>query len=577
MITKKISGFSLAALLIATLAQAAPPAPPNAGRLLNEQRQPGTTLPDRLPEPDKSAVERLPLDDSGVKVSVKSFRFSGLGEIATEAELQALVSDTIGTQLSFSELQAVAGRITTYLREKKGYLLARAYLPKQDVTEGIIEIAILAGSIDGKVRINRKEPVRIDQSLLEGIADRAVPEGSTARMEQLERAVLLINDLPGLSAQASMQPGSTSGTTSVVIDASEGPLVTGALSSDNYGDRYTGTWRNTGQLAVNDPFGFGDQLSLSLTGAEDLLQGRAAYAIPLGATGLNWSLSYNGLSYDLGDELSYLDASGSADIFGTSLSYPLLRTRAASVLAAVGFEYLLLTDEANGFTFRDTSIPVGNGSLTGNFFDSFGGGGLTNANITMYAGDVDLSDVAGAETIDAAGPRISGGFVRGTYSLARLQRLTGQLSLFGSARGQLAADNLDSSQKFILGGPTGVRAYPVGESSGDEGHAITVETRYDLAFMPSWATTQLVGFVDTGWVKLHNSAWPGSITNISNSNDYQLSGGGVGLNVGQAGLYSVRATYARTIGDNDGSTISGKDADNRSQDDRVWLQAVVWF
>lgn len=555
---------------------AAHAAPPDAGSLLNEQRQPGSSLPDRLPKPETSR-ERAPLTDSGIQVTVKAFRFTGLGAMVTEAELQELVRDQIGKQLGLKELQAVAAQITSYLREKKGYLLSRAYLPKQDVTEGVIEIAIISGSIDGKIRINRTKPSRIRQSVLEGIAHSSVSEGDAIQLRQLERATLLMNDLPGISAKASLEPGSSTGTTKVVIDTTEGPLLSGAISSDNYGDRYTGAWRGTGQLSVSDPYGLGDQLSLSLTGAEHMFQGRAGYSLPMGSSGLRWSLSYTGLYYELGSDLASLNASGRADTFNTSLSYPIIRSRTASIWANLGFEYQMLSDEANGSTTKERATPLGHASLTASFYDSFGGGGLTSANISLIGGDLDLSGVSAAQLADDAGPKTAGGFVRSTYSLARLQRLTGSASLFGSLRGQFASGNLDSSQKFIMGGPTGVRAYPTGEASGDEGHAVTFETRYEIPWLPSWATSQLVGFIDTGWVKLHNEVWPGAITNISGRNDYWLSGGGIGLNTGKPGLYSVRATWAHTIDTNKGRSTADRDADNRSDDNRFWLQAVIWF
>lgn len=564
---------ALSLLLLNTFAQAAPP---DAGTLLNEQRQQQPSLPDRLPKPEESTIERPKLIDSGVKVTVKGFRFTGADGLATDAELQALVAGSIGRELSFGELQGVAAHVTNYLREK-GYLLARAYLPKQDVTEGIIEIAIIAGRIDGKVRINVQEPRRVSQTLLEGIASQAVPEGSPARLERIERAALLLNDLPGISAQAALEPGTTPGTTRIVINATEGPVASGSIGGDNYGDRYTGTWRGTGQIAANDPFGLGDQLSFIMTGAEHMFQGNAAYTLPLGATGINWSLAYTGLYYELGGDLTSLNATGRADTVDTAISYPVLRCRAASIWGGLGFEYQYLTDEANGSTTRKRQIPVGRGTLTGSFFDSFGGGGLTSASIALYGGSLDLSGVADAQAQDDAGPGSSGGFVRSTYSLARLQHITHDISLFASVRGQFASGNLDSSQKFILGGPTGVRAYPVGEASGDEGHAFTIETRYDLPFFPAWATTQLVGFLDSGWVRLHSETWPGAIVTATGKNDYWLNGGGAGLNIGMAGRYSVRATYAHVIGANRGRTLSGLNSDNRSSDELFWLQGMAWF
>ena len=551
--------------------------PPDAGQFLNQQRQPGTRLPDRLPQDMDKGIERPALPDTGPTVLVKGFRFSGSNGLATDAELEALLSDCIGKELSFAELHGMAKQITAYLREQKGYLLARAYLPKQDVTAGIIEIAIIAGRIEGKVRVKVKEPSRVRQSLLEGVAGKAIPAGSAVRMEEIERAVLLINDLPGISSHASLERGTAPGTTRLGIDVKEGPLVSGLLSIDNYGNRYTGEMRGTGQIAANDPFGLGDQISLSFTGAEHMYQGTAAYFLPLGATGFTCSFSYTNLYYKLGREFSSLNANGRADTIATSLGYPILRTRSTSIWAGLGFEYLKFRDEANGAATNDRNLPVGSANIVGSFFDTLGGGGLSSAHICLYTGDLDLSDLAAAEAADEAGPRRSGTFTRATYSLARLQRLTRLVSLFGALRGQLADSNLDSSQKFILGGPSGVRAYPVGEASGDEGHTLTFETRFDLPNTPSWGMIQLVGFIDTGCVEVHKKPWTASITNATNSNNYWLSGYGCGINIGKASLYSVRASYAHKAGHNPGRSIDGNDADNRSDNGRFWLQATVWF
>jgi len=553
-------------------------AQPDAGTLLQEQRQIQPALPDRLPTEEKKEVIKPPLTDTGVKVLVKGFRFTGRFEgMATEAELQQLVKDRVGKELGFAELQQLAGHVTNYLREKKGFLLARAYLPKQDVTEGIIEIAVVAGRIDGKVRIDLKPPSRIRPSVLTGIADRAVPEDSPACMEKIERAVLLMNDLPGINAQASLEPGSTPGSTRLQINAAEGALFHGVLSADNYGDRFTGTWRGTGQVSANDPFGVGDQISIAGTFAAHLLQGRAAYTIPLGLSGLTAGASYTHMYYELGEELKELKAKGQADTIGMTLSYPLLRTRSTSIWAGLGGEYLFLIDEANSAKTRDRRIVVGNFNLTGSFYDGFGGGGLTNAAIVAYGGTADLSGLETNKVADAVGPKTDGGFSRATYSLARLQRITRQLSFFGSIRGQIASGNLDSSQKFILGGPGGIRAYPVGEAPGNEGHAGTFEARLDLPFMPAWATTQLVGFFDGGWVKLHRSPWTGAVTNATGRNDYTLAGAGVGFNIGKPGLYSLRTSYAHKVGVNDGRSATGMDADNRSDNHRFWLQLLIWI
>jgi hemolysin activation/secretion protein len=196
-----------------------------------------------------------------------------------------------------------------------------------------------------------------------------------------------------------------------------------------------------------------------------------------------------------------------------------------------------------------TACFLFNLNLPGSFFDDFGRR-ITSAGIVIHAGSVDRRD-GSQKTADARRTRNRRRFRRAPTPW-RACSGDGKPFLFGFRRGQVAFKNLDSSQKFILGGPTGVRAYPVGEAPGDEGHAFTLESRFDIPFMPSWAATQLVGFLDAGWVKLHRDLWPGAITSASGKNDYWLSGGGVGVNVGKAGLYSVRASYAHKIAPNEG-------------------------
>ena len=559
--------------IAAALAQAQP----DAGTLLQQQRQPAVNLPERLPSDSEKKDTLAPLKDTGVKVLIKGFRFTGHEGIAEDSELQGIVREFIGRELGFSDLQKVARTVTTYLKEKKGYLLARAYLPKQDITAGMIEIAVVAGRIDGQVNIRIKDAKRINQTLLEAIAGRVLPADAAARMDRLEEAVLLMNDLPGIEASASLEPGKTPGTTRVIVNATEGPLLHGVVSADNYGDRYTGAARGSVQASAYDPFGRGDQMTVGYTGADRLNNLHVAYALPLGATGWTWDTSYTGLNYRLGKEIGDLNAEGKANTVNTGLNYTLLRTRKASIWTGLGGEYLMMEDEANGQKTRDRKLFVGNASLSGSFFDTFGGGGLTSVSLILTGGDVDLSGLDSYHQSDDAGAGTSGTFIRASYLIARLQRLTRQTALFTSVRGQLASNNLDSSQKFILGGSTGVRAYPTGEGPGDEGHMLTVEARYDLPYTPAWAATQLVGFFDTGWVRLHNNPWPGSLTSPDGRNDYVLSGGGVGITMGKAGLYSLRASYAHKIGPNDGCSLTGKDSDNTDHSGRYWLQLIVWL
>lgn len=564
-------------ILICTFSGIAFAAPiPGAGSLLREQQQPQQQLPDRLPKPDEQAVERPPLDDSGIKVVVQGFRFSGISNMATDSELQAVLQDAVGSEHTLADLQKLAARLTDYL-QKKGFFLARAYIPNQEITDGILEIAILGGRSDGDAVIRPQNQLRLRQGVLSDMVSGGVRPGEPLHYDKLERSILLVNDLPGISAKSILERGSVHDTTRVLIDVAEGPLLSGGISTDNFGNRYTGTWRGNGYLSVNDPFGIGDQLQLSMTGSENLYHGRAAYSAQLHPSGLRGGISFSSLYYKLGRELKNLDADGHAETIGASLSYPLIRSRSFSLWGNAVYEYRMLNDYMADKLLRNSNLHSGTLDLTANSFDNFGGGGFTNIRLAITIGSLEIGNNTSAQ-LDALAGRTAGGYGKLSYSLARLQRLADQLTLFGSVSGQLAINrNLDSSEKIILGGPTGVRSYPLGEASGDEGHILTTELRYDTPLPPDFGDLQLIGFMDAGMIRLNHKLWPNAVTNAGNKNSYWLYGGGVGLNYSYSDHLSLRLSYAHTLGSNSGRSVNDKYADGRHDDNRFWMQASVWF
>ncbi|MEJ2199714.1 MAG: ShlB/FhaC/HecB family hemolysin secretion/activation protein [Desulfuromonadaceae bacterium] len=548
---------------------------PDAGRLLQEQKQLESQPPKRLPSPEQGEDEGTPVADTGVRVNIKGFRFSGITGVASETELQPLVQQALGKELDLAELQSLAKRVTIYLRSKN-YLLARAYLPEQDITEGIVEIAVIAGRIEGQASIQAGESLRLRESFLLAMANRGAAAGTALRDDQLERSLLLMNDLPGISAQAILERGSAPGTTRVLIDITEGPLFSGGLSVDNFGNRYTGTVRGSAQAAINDPFGSGDQFRLALTAADDLRSGVVGYSLPLGSSGLKGSINYFMLTYELEKELSDLDAEGRANTLSVNLSYPHIRTRRFSLWQGISYEHRDLEDEMADDVVRDRELDVATLDLSASTYDRFGGGALNSMRVSVSFGHLNLGIAADAAA-DAAGPGTEGAYSKFTYSLSRLQRLTNRLNLFGAVNGQLAWQNLDSSEKFLLGGPAAVRAYPVGEAAGDEGHCITVELRYELPVKPRWSDIQIIAFFDAGNITLYNETWDNAVNTATGRNDYWLYGGGGGINLGKTGRYALRVSATHTVGGNPGRSTAGKNADNKTNDSRFWLQGILWF
>jgi hemolysin activation/secretion protein len=148
----------------------------------------------------------------------------------------------------------------------------------------------------------------------------------------------------------------------------------------------------------------------------------------------------------------------------------------------------------------------------------------------------------------------------------RLQNVTDSFSLYGSINGQYAFKNLDISEKMELGGMYAVRAYPEGEAFGDEGYVLTLEARQQLPrFIERLpGQVQLIGFVDTGTVKVNHNTW------TSEDNSRTLSGAGVGLTWMEYNNFTLRAYYALKLGGEDATS-----APDRSG--RFWIQVVKYF
>ncbi|HUE92464.1 ShlB/FhaC/HecB family hemolysin secretion/activation protein [Pseudomonas sp.] len=554
---------------------------PDAGQLLNEHQQ---TLPSEPRSTEPPPAFELPSDtsrpaDSGLRVQLKEIHFSGDTELAEVENLQELVKPVLGKTLDHAGLQQLVDSLTRYLRGR-GYILARAYLPRQDLTEGKLEIALVKGRLQsGTSRIELNGNTRSSHERLQGIADAALPEGKVLHAEDLERALLLINDQPGVSAQSALERGTEPGTSRLLISAKQGALVNGGVSADNYGNRSTGIARANAQISLNDPLGIGDQLSIGLSKStgSDIVGG--SYSVPLTASGLRLNAAGSYLRYEVDQEqFRPLDLHGTARSGALGLSYPLIRSRLQNLNLSATYEYKALEDRGLGANLRDRELDNFIVAMSGNRFDSFAGGGVTDAMLALTFGELDLSGNRDDQFADSVGAQSDGSFHKLNLRLSRLQSLgaASPWTVFGGVSAQWAGDNLDSSEKFLLGGPSGVRAYPVGEASGDHGWLATLELRRNLDLNLPGVTLQGLGFFDTGRVWLNENPWPGSINNAGETNRYDLHAVGLGANL-WAGDFSFRTAVARTLDNNPGRSQSGLDADGRASDWRAWVQASYAF
>ena len=575
-----LSCASLAALTLPALAQSIP----DAGQILQQQQRAQPRLPERLAAPERAApVAPLPEPIGvGVQVTVQRVRFSGGEGMLGEAELQSQARELLGRTADMAQLQQFVGGITMLLKQR-GWTLARAYLPPQDLTEGTLHVVIQRGRLEGDRSGSgfdiKGENLRLDTARIRATVARAIFADDSDLFDnlRLERGLLLLNELPGISARSTLEKGAEPDTTRLGLQVSEGPRYSGSLQADNQGSRYTGPDRVTLQAYANNPTRVGDKLSLTATMTPLLRLASLGYATPLGNEGLSANLGLTLLGYRLGEELTANQSEGVADTLSLNLSYALERSRNRNLRLQVSAEHKILRDEALGSVVKDRRIDSVGLNVNADHLDSLAGGGMLNGWFTYTRGHADYSRVAADVTGDLAA-QSAGNFSKYQFGLVRLQTLTERWSMMGSLTGQRANGNLASSEKFQLGGPSGVRAYPSGEGSGDEGDLVTLELRYDFAGQSDGRQLQLVGFVDSGQITLNKNPWPGSAGNASGSNRYHLKGAGAGLSYAPSDRYNLRVLWSRAIGENPGrGATTNNNSDGKKDRSQLWLLASMRY
>lgn len=540
--------FLLAGLLApaAATAQTAP----DAGALQQQlDRARGPVLPARA-EPAARPAELPPRVPQGGALTVQAFRFTG-ATLLPEPLLQAAVQPWRGRPVGFDDLQAAAQAVARAYREA-GWIV-RTLVPAQDVTDGQVTIAVIE-AVYGGAHLVDPAPRRVAPAVVLAHADARQAVGAPLRADTLDRGLLLADDLPGVALAGTLEPGAADGETILALAARDEALLSGEAGVDNGGARATGAERTTLSLRLASPLGRGDQARAELMASRGVRHAHLGYSLPVGADGLRLGLAVSAFEYRLvGADFAALGGEGGSHGAGIDLRYPLLRSRLANVYLSAALDHKRYRNRAaEGLQsrYRVDALTLG---LAGNRFDA-AGRNASSAALSWSRGDVALGRLDPGETRSRAG-----GFGRWRYSLSHQQALPGPLTLYGALTGQQADRTLDSSERFFLGGPGGVRAYPVNEGSGSRGTLANLELRWQA--LPALTAT---AFYDWG----HASGGTAATT---------LKGYGASLAWAAPAGIDLQAVLARRDGRNPHPTASGRDQDGSLHRHRLWLQASLAF
>ena len=529
--------------------------------------------PQAPPQIEKPAPPALP-QGGGAKVTVTRIVISGNTVIPTK-ELEAVVASAIGRELTIRQLNEVAELISKHYIGQ-GYILGRAYLPPQEIRDGVIQMAVFEGKVGGiAVAGNRRYNSSTILRAMEPVKQTGVIHEAT-----LETALNELNEYPGLKVRADLKPGAKPGMTDVNLTASERIPYSLGVDINNYGSALTGPWVYGTDVGVGNLLGLGDKLTFRGTKSDDnLFYTNVGYLVPVSSFGTKIQLAW-AHSENVAGNTSGIDAVrpvGRADIASVDILQTITKTGGLSLVVNGGFDFK---------TFRNifTVPPAGSSPLQskdelrifrvgvrGNYRDPWLGrtyfGATWNRGVDFWGGS---QQNAPGTSFAGAGP---GNWSKFSLDLSRFQSLglpilqglpvlptvLNNSYLILRATGQVASDRLLSVERFALGGYYTVRGYPVAQSIGDHGYAATAELVVPVpssAKVPfsnqTWKEmVQVAAFID------HGATFVSPVSAAPTQPQVFLTGAGGGLRINlpfgmfqpvEQGTLALKIDWASAIG-----------------------------
>jgi len=461
-------------------------------------------------EPDKE-IPSLEIDipeeklemPEGIKVPVQSVAIEG-NESFSCKEIEEWLKGKLPCELSIKDIYELCKLIDSKYAEK-GYFLARAYPPPQNIEEGVLLIRIIEGRLGtvdvvGNHRYSREFILKYFTRL----------QGRPLQYDDFMRALLLLNENSDLSAGAVFEKGKEVGTADLIIRVDDSLPIHLYLNANNYGRKLTTNWRAGGRFDCGNLLLYGDTLSIAeVVGfpMDALYFTDVKYRIPLTANGAFLELAYLWSKFDV-ETFRYFHLVGKSVIYTVKGSYALTRSRNLSVDFFSYFDFKQIQNFALGSLTSYDKLRVVTAGFLIDHYDPKGGRDYLNVRvgcgIPHFLGG--LKVVASHSSRPPAGGR----FIVFNADYDRLQHLRYDAFLYLHASGQYSPTKLTVPEQIYIGGSDTVRGFPLACALGDSGYYTNIELRIPPPILANkrffmakktWREVlQIVGFLDQGGV-----------------------------------------------------------------------------
>lgn len=446
--------------------------------------------------------------------------------VYTPEQLRSFYESYLGTEISLLTVYQIAEAIGAKYGED-GYILSLAAVPAQRIRDGVVRIQVIEGYVD---KIVVEGDAIKDSDRIKRIAEK-ITTFRPLKNDQLERYLLLINDIPGVSARGVLKPSATPGASDLVL-VGERRRFDGYTSADNRGTRYVGPYQFQLGGAANGVLGLNESTGLRgiiTSQTNELRMVDFDHDEPVSDEGTRAKLQLQASKVEPGYTLQSQEITSNQYYGALGGTHPIIRSRTENWSVRSRFDMRNVTvEQFNGAQLvSEDRIRAFRVATSYDIVDTaLGTPAVSLAGIEVGQG-VNVLNATPTGSANLSRPDGHSQFTKLGFEGQRLQTLGGGFNLLLAAIGQYSFSGLLASEEFSFGGAQYGRGFDPAELVGDQGMAAKAELQWGQSLADSFLRDyQLYIFFDAGAVwqiqPLPGTKWASSATS---------AGFGVRLNV----------------------------------------------
>jgi hemolysin activation/secretion protein len=511
--------------------------PQRLDKRFEQPEAPGSVMEPEVPE---TKSYKPPADLKKIRFILKKIDVKG-STVYSHNAFKRWQKRFLDKKVSLALIYRFAEKITTKYRND-GYLLSRAIVVPQKIKNGVVSIQIIEGYI-GNLKI--RGPVKGSKVFLKSYAQ-GLLRSSPLKAKDLERYLLLIDDLPGVSVESVLLPSKDEPGASELLLTLKHKDIDANAGIDNRGSKFNGPIQLRGGVNSNSALGVYERIGVQTiftSSPDELFFFNGFGEVPISSEGTKLFVSGSFSKSEPGSSLKQFEVEGDSSSFTVRISHPFIRSRGKNLKAHFGFTSRNSETDLLGTNITTDRLRILNMGMAYDFVDRYRGVNLISANL---AKGIDFLDATGPGSANLSRADGRSDFTKISGDILRLQQLGQGWSFLTGFSWQYAFDPLLSSEEFGLGGSQFVRAYDPSEVTGDQGVALKLELqkgiKTDWSYLKSF---QAYLYFDHGTVLLRN---PTSVEDDSSS--LTSSGLGVRTNINEwlSGYFEAGLPMSRNVG-----------------------------